>query len=402
MRNLLLLFFLFPLGITAQPFHAVGYLPYYRFGLKDQLSFEKLTILNLAFLNPDSQGDWSIGGEDIDPIVQKARLDNPSIQVYISVAGGGLTPEWAAAYDTFMQPAMRSQFIHSLIEYVELHQLDGVDMDLEWNYVNALYSPFVIDLRDSLDAHGKGLTAALPGTYRYPDISNEALAVFDYVHIMAYDLTGPWAPNQAGPHSPVSFSQQSINHWLSQGVPAEQLTLGVPFYGYDFTDPSHVNAFTFHTLVAEDSNYAFLDQVGQRYYNGIPTIRAKTQMAFQQVGGIMIWEIGQDALGSQANYSLLATIDQERQILSALDPADLPQIQVFPNPFAESLTIESGNFAGSVQLALISLGGQAVLHQTLDPGLDQLRIPTAYLAAGVYFLRISHKSGIVVQKLVKY
>ena len=61
-----------------------------------------------------------------------------------------------------------------------------MDVDLEWSHVNSLYSPFVLELKDSLDAHNKLMTVALPGTYRYPEVSDEALNAFAWVNLMAY------------------------------------------------------------------------------------------------------------------------------------------------------------------------------------------------------------------------
>lgn len=69
---------------------------------------------------------------------------------------------------------------------------------------------------------------------------------------------------------------------------SSRLTLGVPFYGYDFTDPSSVVSRTFAQLVGLNSSYAELDQVGQIYYNGRPTIRDKTLLALGRLGGVMI------------------------------------------------------------------------------------------------------------------
>jgi hypothetical protein len=51
-----------------------------------------------------------------------------------------------------------------------------------------------------------------------------------------------------------------------------------------------------------------LDQVGNTiYYNGIPTIKQKTTFAVQNAGGVMIWELSQDATGAK---SLLTAVDQ--------------------------------------------------------------------------------------------
>jgi GH18 family chitinase len=47
--------------------------------------------------------------------------------------------------------------------------------------------------------------------------------------------------------------------------------------------------------------------VGATFYNGLPTMIKKTQLARKSFGGIMIWEITQDASGE---LSLLRAIDR--------------------------------------------------------------------------------------------
>jgi GH18 family chitinase len=122
---------------------------------------------------------------------------------------------------------------------------------------------------------------------------------------MAYDLTGFWNPDKPGPHSPYSFAEQSIAYWEQQGLSKEKMTLGLPFYGYDFTDLTKIPSVTFREMVERDNSFAYKDAVGKIHYNGIPTIENKTRLALEGLGGIMIWEIGQDHFG---NYSLLDRI----------------------------------------------------------------------------------------------
>ena len=44
------------------------------------------------------------------------------------------------------------------------------------------------------------------------------------------------------------------------------------------------------------------------YYNGIPTIQKKVQLAKKNAGGIMFWHIGGDATGDK---SLVGVINKE-------------------------------------------------------------------------------------------
>ena len=286
----------------------VGYLPTYRFYLNDKIDYCKLTHLNLAFANPDNNGNIIM--PSIASIVSEAKTENPNIVICISIAGGGLSAEQAMYWSNLIDiPSNRPGFISNIVDYVLANDLDGVDVDLEWNHVTSGYSDFVIELDAQLNKHNKLLTVAFPQT-RYDNVTDAALRVFDFINIMSYDATGPWAPSSPGQHSSYQFSVDGINFWKNTlNIPAEKLTLGVPFYGYNFINATTVEAFTYNEMVRQDANNANLDQIGRSYYNGMSTIRAKVNLANNKgLGGIMVWEIGQD---SYDEFSLLKTIHDE-------------------------------------------------------------------------------------------
>jgi chitinase len=389
----LLLFFLAATHFYAQPPKVVGYLPYYRFSLADEIAFEKLTHLCLAFANPDMQGNLSIGGEDITPIV--AAGHQAGAEVFISVGGGAIPAAATANWKELTKPQNRSAFIGKIVAFVNDYDLEGVDMDLEWGNVDENYSGFNLELRDSLVACGKQLTAALPGTYRYPQVSDEVLFSFDFINVMAYDLTGPWDPGNPGQHSPYSFAEASISYWKAQGLPGESLTLGLPFYGYDFTNAANVVSFTYGSMVAEDPSYAQLDQVGQRYYNGIPTIEAKTVLAKQAAAGVCIWELGQDAFNG---YSLLQAIHGVL-VVNAKTPFAQDPVAVYPNPFGDNLRIEGLGDEG-VSIFLNRPDGRMIFEQQVKAA-DVLSLDTSQLPPGMYFLGVKSRDVFRVIKLVK-
>lgn len=379
----------------ANDFKVVGYLPYYRFSLSDQIDYHKLTHLCLAFANPDMEGNLDIGGQDITPIVEAAHASD--VEVLISIAGGALTPEWAAAWATLIQPINRSAFIHKLVQYTLNHNLQGIDVDLEWSHVDYNYSGFVLELRDSLDVYDLLMTAALPGTYRYPEISNAAMLSYDFINMMVYDLTGPWAPNNPGQHSPYSMAQNAITYWTQQGMDPQNLTLGVPFYGWDFTDQNSVHSVTFRGMVEMNPLFAQLDQVGDIYYNGIPTIRAKTELALDHVSGVMIWELGQDAFNE---YSLLSVIDETINGVTSLQESLADYGLIYsPNPFGDQLRLESRETL-SLKLQLVDLNGRILRTDQLS-GATTIEWNTANLNAGFYLLRLIGERGIETIKLVR-
>ena len=285
----------------------VGYLPSYRFDSNEKIDYCKLTHLNLAFANPGSNGKLIIN--DFSGVVVRARNENNNIKIYISIGGGYLTDEQASIWSNSIDiKDNRPIIINEIVSFVVDNSLDGVDVDLEWQYVTSGYSNFVIELKSALSAKGKGMTAALPGTTKFDNITQEALQTFDFINIMAYDFTGPWNPTASGQHSSYNNAVESINFWKNTGISQSKLTLGVPFYGYDFSNSSNVTSFTFGQMISTNNSYSEIDNVGMKYYNGRPTIKSKVKLASEQVSGIMIWELGQDSF---SDYSLLKTIHKE-------------------------------------------------------------------------------------------
>jgi len=289
----------------------VGYFPYWRFAIKDKIEFCKITHLNIAFANPDSNGNLILNtdtnGPSLADVINTAKSQNVNIKTYISVAGGALSNETKNIWKDFLATGdKRTILIDKIIQFVLNNKLDGVDVDLEWDAVTAGYSNFVLELKQELSVNGKGMTAAFPSETKYSLITDEALNAFDFINIMAYDYTGPWNPSSPGQHSSYNHAQSGLNFWKNNvGVSGHKLTLGVPFYGYDFVNSSNANSFTYGSMVELNNSNSEIDNLGNKYYNGRPTITRKVRLAAQNLSGIMIWELGQDSF---TDYSLLKTI----------------------------------------------------------------------------------------------
>ena len=132
---------------------------------------------------------------------------------------------------------------------------------------------------------------------------------------MSYDQTGPWRPNQPGPHSTYAKAEEDLAYWLvTRRVPKEKLSLGVPFYGYCF-GTTLGESMSYRDIIAKFPGSESLDMVtpesgGVIHYNGLPTIKSKTSLALKKAGGIMIWQLLHDDWGSK---SLLAAIESQVQ-----------------------------------------------------------------------------------------
>ena len=121
-----------------------------------------------------------------------------------------------------------------------------------------------------------------------------------------YDLASLQDGNVQVQFSAPGYIPVLLNFWKNNvGVSGHKLTLGVPFYGYDFVNSSNANSFTYGSMVELNNSNSEIDNLGNKYYNGRPTITRKVRLAAQNLSGIMIWELGQDSF---TDYSLLKTI----------------------------------------------------------------------------------------------
>jgi chitinase len=288
-------------------FKVVGYIGGGNFGKIDSIELNKLTYLNLAFASPDKDG-FLVMDDQADVSIGVNRGHAANLKVFISLGGGGRpdTVFWKAA----LQPKNRSSFIEKIVKYVEENNLDGVDVDIEGNlfpYIGFTYGPFVVELRQALHAKGKGMSCALGAVDIDEVVTQEALEAYDFINVMVYDKTGIWRPNVIGPHSPYSYAEDAIRYYtVDRKIPPANITLGLPFYGFDFTPPARY--IDFSEIIASDVENAYRDSTGMRYYNGIPMIARKAVLAKKSaLGGVMIWELACD---TQGDLSLLRALDQ--------------------------------------------------------------------------------------------
>ncbi len=290
---------------NRKKFRVVGYFRY-EGNLNAQasaISFNRLTHLNVAFINPDSNGIFMVNA-DLKKVAAMAHRQG--VQILVSI-GGGNPPAYLSK---LINQANQATLIANLVELTTNNNLDGIDVDLEGSFVDENYESFVVNLAAALKAKKKLITAAVATAYkdRYTD---KALAKYDFINVMSYDKTGPWNLNNAGQHAPYDMAVADLAYWNDiRMIAKEKLSLGVPFYGYGFGANAPASL-AFKDIItaypgAEDKDEVVINGGGTIYYNGIPTIKSKTELALDKAGGIMMWQLLQDASGTN---SLLGTIN---------------------------------------------------------------------------------------------
>ena len=291
---------------TPPDFKIVAYLPKYTNTLADHLNafdFTKVTHLNIAFFNPDVNGNFPASqGTGLDTIVGKAHANN--VKVLISLGGGSNQSQYA----NLLTSANRAAFTTKVLALVSLYHVDGIDVDLEGDNIDSNYEAFITGLSAQLKPQGKLLTAAVAWWTR-GRITDSCLTAFDFINVMAYDMTG-------AEHAPYSYATQHLNYWTGdRGLPASKVVIGVPFYGY-YPNGATQGEMKFNDIVTLYPYAAYKDTVRRTdgnvvNYNGITTIQNKTALSLEKAGGIMFWQVLQDAGGA---LSLLKAIHDKIDI----------------------------------------------------------------------------------------
>jgi len=292
-------------ALNSTDHRVVGYIPEYRSDCITSLDYSALTHVVASFLafDPPSQ--------TLKTIVSHAK--SQGVSAFVAIGGGGASID---TWKTGMSPENADASAQTIVDSALELGVDGIDVDLEGDLVNGgSYNSFVATLASKARANNLGLSAALAKWTCSSSITDDTLALFDFVNLMAYDYKGPWdTSDPLSDFSSYAVAENELDYYInSRGLPANKVTLGVPFYGYDFSNKQHVTDFTFAQIASDHPEQADNDSFDGKYYNGRKTIFAKAQLAKSRGASVMIWELGQDA--PTGEYSLL------RQIKNAYDSA---------------------------------------------------------------------------------
>lgn len=232
--------------------------------------YEKLTHIQYAFFLPETNGDISFSDPYADSIILMGKMiwspvekrdtstslitlaHQNGVKVLASVGGWTGSSNFPALAAS---AASRSNFCSKAHDLISKFNFDGIDIDWEYpcysahNGTAADSTNFVLllsELRDTLDAiagEKKLITLAIAST---PGEGNNYLIEkfhqdVDYISIMTYDYTGPWA-DYAWHSSPLynygnaeNWSlDRSMKYYMTRGIPASKFNIGMAFYGKFF------------------------------------------------------------------------------------------------------------------------------------------------------------------------
>lgn len=295
--------------------YLVGYLGVYRPAdwpaLAKTLDFTKMTHLDLAFINPPlcngpctPQSDMTLHANQsftddaLKTIVDAAHAHGTKVLASLGGDGGDRT------YMQFYNAGLSVQIADAVAAYVQKHNLDGVDVDIEQpKQMGVPFTEFVNALVARLHPQGKLVTAAV-AQYIQAGTQDEVLQKFDIINVMIY--------------GDYNRSVADMAWWVNnKHIPREKLTLGIGFHNYSAVLAAYPNAWAVDTV----GGGTYRDGAVINY-QGEATVAKLTQLS-AQYGGAMIWEISQDDPSNP--HSLLKVIQKN------LDPGE-PRIPAITPP----------------------------------------------------------------------
>ena len=347
---------------TAQATHTkpmvVGYVfPQNNILQPGQIDAHSMTRINYAFANIENGlivTGFSHDAENYAYLVA-LRKQNPDLTVLTSV-GGWL---WSTNFsDVCLTPASRKTFIDSVMTFLARYDLDGLDIDWEYPGMIGAGHPFraedkqnftslVRELRVRFDLQTRHthrhlyLTMAAGSSNEFIEHTemDKVQKYLDTVNLMAYDYYEPDSDKLTGHHAPLYTSDAdpkkvsadaSVQAFKRAGVPADKMTLGLPFYGHVWGNVEDHNHGLFQPGKPTPKGYAPFNLLAQselnsnqdqfvRYWDpsaSVPYLYSASKQIFisyedaesiaakcryvqsHKLAGVMFWEYASDPTGT--------------------------------------------------------------------------------------------------------
>jgi chitinase len=212
-----------------------------------QIPFGKLTHIIHASVPWNSDGSLSVVDGFLEPELIK-RAHKSGVKVMLLTGGDfGAIESSPQVFDTVLA---------NLETFVTTNGYDGLDIDWEFpsdTTDRAFFVTLMTRLRETFPSPRYTLSADLaPWNGEFYNM-NRLKEQTDFFNLMVYDCAGPWTSigqlnspifwDSSDPKpwecEPGASDQQAAKLFLKH-VPAEQLNMGTPFYGYHYTNISQL------------------------------------------------------------------------------------------------------------------------------------------------------------------
>ena len=272
----------------------------------------RITQINYFRLLPGKAGDGSIDftgfyPEHIEYLKKLRKIYG--FRLYICLAGGS-----SRFLPVLRKPELAEKFAQNIVDIARIWGFDGVDFD--WEYPRSkpdlvAYIKLIENIRQGLKNGDQNAPEKInQRDYRFSvaisrlqsPLSPRLFEAVDMVNFMAYDFV----PR----HSTFEDTSEMVEYLGARySIAPQKIFLGMPFYGKQIKSGRR-RAKTYGRLAQEFDLAPEDNEMDNYYFNGQDMIVRKFEFAqTKNLGGIMIWEIGQD---SEDHRSLLKMLPRQR------------------------------------------------------------------------------------------
>lgn len=396
----------------------VGYAPYYR-SYASTFDFSKYTHVHYFAIWPAADGSFIYpqGQDSLSMLAQYNSIASKAQPqgVKMVITFGGTSANGSKHFPEMAQdPVARAAFVSNAIELCNTWNIDGIDVDWEWETHEEstehkdAYTALLTDLRVVTTSAGLSLSTDVPASSWFGANSDaDAVGLCDYVNVMSYEYNGSWAPS-AKHHSPLSSTiSLGLNYWEGRGISRGKLNIGIPFYSYlysgtttpgsAYTDVTKLNYAQVKALilsgytVVEDNNagtycYSVADNKIV-FYDSPTNINNKFSYAKNNnYSGVIIWEIGQDD-----NQELSSALTSVLSVSSEINKKD--NFVLFQKDTELIIQVPGGSFEASI----FDLEGQQLKEGFCASA--KYVMPIDDLKLGVYIVTIRTNMGLFSRKI---
>jgi chitinase len=223
-----------------------------------QIPYQKLTHINHAGVSFNADGSLTVPTGFLEPeLITKAHAAGVKVLLLL----GGDFPG-VEADGTLLT------LIENLSAFAAKYGYDGFDMD--WEYPETtqdrdFFVELMVGLRETNADYVLSIDAAPWGGYGYDLVRLQQST--DYFNIMMYDCAGPWT-DDGQLNAPIIWDTRDPQPWECQPggsdkgaagiflkeVPAQQLNMGTPFYGYIYDNINALFEVCPNSLTTADGN----------------------------------------------------------------------------------------------------------------------------------------------------
>jgi chitinase len=430
------------MAITAQAAElVVGYYPSWTRNTTPaaKVRYQDLTTIAHSFIWPKSDGSVDMYSDLLYPdLITRAHA--AKVKVIVSIGGWGQCDGFAPMA---ANASTRKIFIDNVVAFLQKNGYDGIDLDWEYPSGSAQRSNFSLlatEFRKAFDAVNKAWTISfvVPSGQNSESSFNYAVLrdIISWIGCMTYDMHGSWtrhaghnSPLYAPANEPEGSIDTAIKYLLGFGIEKSKLLIGVPFYGHQFaasklygpaTGGAEITYTKIMAAVKPDWTYQWDDVAKVPYYqDGARTtfitfddtvsVRYKCDyVRSSKLGGLIIWALGQDDLGTKQPPSqtigdrLTRNSTTVETPVHDSQPGEFDLLSCYPNPSNSSTRVRFYlEAAGEITLRLYDICGRqleliAAGHH--DAGWHEILLSGDGLATGIYRIRLAGPNRILSAK----